>query len=548
MNTFNKTLFLVIFILCLTESKSQIIPENIHNSGIYQFLDELANQKVIDLNSLIKPYSRNSIATKLTDANEKKDQLNNRQLRELEQYLKEYNLELNAESESYQLNFLKKNKTNELSVIPFGYYYHDSRFRASIKPVYGFDFYTNTDSTSYHRWGGGSFQGYIGDNFGFYVSLSDHHYNRNINTPSILTQEQGAILKGEDYLDYSDIRGGLTWSWKWGSLGLIKDQLMWGEGYHGANILSGKSPAVAMLKFHMKPSKWFEFNYIHARLASDILDSSRSYITTSGGYRKIMREKYYVANMFTLTPYKHLQLSFGNSLVYSDEGIQIQYLIPFLFFKSVDDTYNSTDNNAGHNAQMFASLSCRNLKYFHFYATAFIDELSIRRMRDPARQSNFVSIKAGMRASNLFKSNLFFTAEYTRTNPLVYQHFIPATTFQTNQYVMGHYLKDNAQELFFSLEYKPFSKLSIGVNYENIKKGTPYIYGQVDPWGIPFMENIDWETKRVSGTLYYEIFPKLTIHGEATVYKNTGNANIYTPYYLSRDKGISIIGGVSIGI
>lgn len=535
------------FVITGSLVNSQTIPEHISNFGIYQFLDELATQKVIELNSLIKPYSRTFIANQLKDAEVKKEKLNKRQQKELEQYLIEYNLELKSSSEFYKLNLLKKKSNTELSFMPFGLFYHDNQFRASIKPVYGTTFYTDLDTLSYHRWGGVSFNGYVGDNFGFYVSLSDHSFNKNIIQPNYLTLEQGAILKGENYLDYSEIRGGITWSWKWGSLGLVKDQLVWGEGYHGTNILSGKTPSVAMLKFDMKPSKWFEFNYIHARLASDVLDSARTYLYSGSGVRKVMRDKYLVANMFTFTPWKNLNLSFGNSLVYSDQGIQLQYLIPFMFYKSVDDTYNGTDNQAGHNAQMFASISSRNIKFIHLYATAFVDEFSIRRMNDPDRQSNFVSVKAGIHGSNLFKSNLFFTAEFTRTNPLVYQHFIPATTFQTNQYCMGHYLKDNAQELFIAINYKPISKMNIGINYTNIKKGTPYIYGLVDPWGLPFMETVVWEATRVSGTLSYELLSKIFIQGEAMVYFNKGNATLYNPYYLSKSRGIAINGGISIG-
>lgn len=542
-----RLLILFILILSCNIVHSQVIPEHISNSGIYQFLDELASQKVIELNSLIKPYSRTFIANQLKDAEAKKEKLNQRQRKELEQYLAEYNLELKSSSEFYKLNLLKKKSNTELSFMPFGFFYHDNQFRASIKPLYGTTFYTDLDTFSFHRWGGVSFNGYVGDNFGFYVSLSDHSFNKNIIQPNYLTMEQGAILKGENYLDYSEIRGGITWSWKWASLGLVKDQLVWGEGYHGTNILSGKTPSVAMIKFDMKPAKWFEFNYIHARLASDVLDSARSYMYSGTGVRKVMRDKYLVANMFTFTPWKNLNLSFGNSLVYSDQGIQIQYLIPFIFYKSVDDTYNGTDNQAGQNAQMFASISSRNIKFLHLYATAFVDEFSIRRMNDPDRQSNFISVKAGFQGSNMFNSNLFFTAEFTRTNPLVYQHFIPATTFQTNQYCMGHYLKDNAQELFIAINYKPISRMKLGINYTNIKKGTPYIYGQVDPWGLPFLETVVWEATRVSGTLSYELLSKIYIQGEAMVYFNKGNASLYNPYYLARNRGIAVNGGLSIG-
>ncbi len=542
--------FLSVFsftVLCNAFVIAQVIPEHISNQGIYFFLDELASQKIIEINSLIKPYSRELISQKLIEAEEKKEQLNKRQQVELDHYLRDYNLELNRSSESYKYNVLSKTEGVDLSFFPFGLFYHDSLFRISIKPIYGIKTYANHDSVSFQRWGGGILNGYIGKNFGFYMSLSDHQHKYNTIRPNFLTKEQGAILKGEDYRDFSEIRGGFTWSWNWGSLGLIKDHLAWGEGYNGSNIFSGRTPSTTMINFEINPAKWFGFKYIHARLASDILDSNKTYRYSSGGVRKVMREKYIVANMFTFKPFKNFHISAGNSLVYSDEGIQIQYLNPFMFYKSVDDTYNSTDNQAGHNAQMFASISSRNIKYLHLYTTAFVDEISIRRMRDPQRHSNFVSLKAGLRASNVFKSNINFTAEYTRTNPLTYQHFIPTTSFETNKYCMGHYLKDNAEEMFFALEYKPFSRLLIGINYTDIKKGTPYKYGVVDPWGVPFMDNIDWSSKRFSGVFYYELMSKFVFHGEGTIYFNEGNAHKYNPFYFSREKGIAITAGMHIG-
>ena len=87
------------FIAFLSFAKAQVIPEHISNQGIYLFLDELASQKIIEINSLIKPYSRELIAEKLMQAKDKKEKLNKRQQTELEHYLQDYNLELNRPAE-----------------------------------------------------------------------------------------------------------------------------------------------------------------------------------------------------------------------------------------------------------------------------------------------------------------------------------------------------------------------------------------------------------------------------------------------------------------
>ncbi|NLA48200.1 MAG: hypothetical protein GX876_01925, partial [Bacteroidales bacterium] len=46
----------------LTPASSQEIPHPVANTGIYQFLDELANDQIISLSSVIKPFSRLFIA------------------------------------------------------------------------------------------------------------------------------------------------------------------------------------------------------------------------------------------------------------------------------------------------------------------------------------------------------------------------------------------------------------------------------------------------------------------------------------------------------
>ncbi len=73
---------------------SQELPYPINNFGIYTFLDELANSHIIEINSAIKPYSRLYIANKLKEADGKREELNNRQLKELEFYLMDFGKEI----------------------------------------------------------------------------------------------------------------------------------------------------------------------------------------------------------------------------------------------------------------------------------------------------------------------------------------------------------------------------------------------------------------------------------------------------------------------
>ncbi len=532
----------ILTILIVTSSAvfSQNVPEHISNVGIYGFIDEMANEKLITINSAVKPYSKLFISEKLTEISTVKSSLNKRQQKELAFYMQEFNLEMNANDTMYQYN-LYKNKSFSASMVPFGFHYHDSLLRMTIRPQWGMNYYKTKDSSMYHQWGGAEFYGYVGSHFGFYASLTDHTQNRPLSSAGIVTQEQGATLKGEATNNYSEIRGGLTYSWKWGSVGLIKDNIQWGEQYHGANILSGRTQSVAMLKFNMKPSNWFEFNYLHARLASNVVDSSQSYIYSGGNTRIVMRPKYIAANMFTFTPWKRLNISFGNSIIYSDEKFQLQYLIPFMFFKSVDDTYNATENQAGNNSQLFATISSRNIKHLHLYASVFVDEMSIKRMFKPLEQSNYASIKVGGNCTNFPLKNLSITTEYTRNNPMVYQHFIPTTTFASGSINMGNYLGDNSDELFLSISYKPFSRLQVTVSSTTYRLGTRYIYGTVEPWGIPFMENVVLKSQQIAAKISYQPLTNIYVMAEVVQFSNQGNESYNPPYLRAGNSGKNIL-------
>ena len=83
----------------------------------------------------------------------------------------------------------------------------------------GAQFFHNSNGNIYHRWVGAETFGYIGNGWGFYASLRDNHESERISEDTYLTQRMGANYKvtGKGG-DYSEMRGGITYSWKWGSV------------------------------------------------------------------------------------------------------------------------------------------------------------------------------------------------------------------------------------------------------------------------------------------------------------------------------------------
>ena len=264
-----KRIFLFCFlniIVLNTNLFSQEIPQSIDNKGIYEFLDELANIHIITINSAVKPYSRLLISNRLKEAEEKKDQLNPRQQKELDFYLMDFGKELYKEGR----NGIRKRWDL--------FCYQDSVFSLTINPILGGEIFSNSAGQATYIRNGAEARGYI-QKWGFYASLRDNHEKPLLGLPQYLTQRVDGNIKGSS--DWSEMRGGVTYSWKWGSAGLVKDKLQWGNNYNVANIFGGNNPSFVQIRLHISPVKWFDFNYFHGWLNSMVVYSLHSYWVTN---------------------------------------------------------------------------------------------------------------------------------------------------------------------------------------------------------------------------------------------------------------------------
>lgn len=462
---------------------AQTVYHHINNTELYAFLDEMASARLIGVNSTVKPWTRMFIAGKLQELDGQREHLNPRQQRALDFYLRDFNKELKPDR-----NFDKRFDA---------YYYKDSLFTFSANIIMGVQYHTGTNGDAFFWYNGAEVFAYAGKHFGVYASLRDHHDKEYLVHEDYLTQRMGSANRKTGG-DFEEMRGGITWSWEWGNIGLIMDHSAWGSGYNGTNIQSGRAPSIARINLQMKPASWFEFNYHHGWLVSGVVDSSRSYWINNlvgGDYRKVMHRKYMAANIFTFTPVGNLNVSFGNSVVYSDIGLHPGYLIPVFFYKAVDHAVNAGIDNM--NSQMFLDISSRNIRNLHIYGTWFIDEVNTTNLFDPARHSNYFSVKLGGRLSNLPVQNLSLTGEWTRTNPNVFRHYVPTLTYESNLYNLGHYLEDNAREYYLAADYRPVRGLLVRLSWLNALKGPDHAELGSPRLGLPFLESVEWRNTTV---------------------------------------------------
>jgi len=564
-----KTILTFLFSLAILSSYAQDIPEHISYTRIYDYLDELANDGVIELNSVTKPYARTYITEKLLQAQSHKNQLNKRQQEELKFFLNDFALEQNKLPDT-QLNFSKNDNLTAALVQP-AFNYKDSIFRARITPILGLEVTKNGNGSIIKRWYGADFQTMIGKHLSVYGSLRDISVDGALlSRPAYLNDYPGYEYKeATGGGDYSDSRGGVKYSWNWGSVGFVKDNVIWGDNYHGSNILSGRAPSFPMLTFHIKPTKWFDFQYFHGWLVSNVIDSTRYYVNNLGVKEYRMTNKFMAANMFTFTPIRSLDLSIGNSIIYAEETVQPAYFIPFAFYKSLDHTLTKGLGLENQNSQVFMNFSSRNIKHLHLFTSIFIDDLMWSRILGSNPERNPISVKVGAELSNFPIENLSLTGEFTQTNIITYKHFVPALTYASNGYNLGNYLGDNSREIYLALCYKPIRGLDLSLSFVNAEHGNEYNYININNIITPILSqpvigSVTWSNNTVGLNARYEIFNNtyailniaysdikgynLTTTPIAGEVRLTAQEylNLFTPAYL-QGKNTTITAGFSFG-
>jgi hypothetical protein len=175
-------IFLIILVQILNRNIcAQEVPQPVNNKGIYEFLDELAGAHIITINSTIKPYSRLFISRALKSAEDKKDQLNPRQQKELSFYLLDFGKELNAGKDWKRRRDL--------------FYYKDSLFSLTVNPILGGEIFSNSSGKATYVRNGAEARGYV-KNWGFYASLRDNHEKPLLGLPQYLTQRVDGHIKG----------------------------------------------------------------------------------------------------------------------------------------------------------------------------------------------------------------------------------------------------------------------------------------------------------------------------------------------------------------
>ena len=245
------------------------VPEYLGYTQVYDFVEELADMGIISVNSVVKPYDRNQIATWLMEAAEVDSLLSVRQRKELRFYLNDFALEcegvydgvvqwsnsgklVNRElwGDAFQITDYRLQITDSLlptlcsplskfslSMLSPAFHYGDKWFECKLNPILGMDLTMNGHGMVMHRWYGAKIRADIVDHVAVWGSIRDHSfsgeylndeyyedvanlwkpYGAYLSKPQFLNNLPGAYYHYMSYGgDYAEVRGGVkAYTW-WG--------------------------------------------------------------------------------------------------------------------------------------------------------------------------------------------------------------------------------------------------------------------------------------------------------------------------------------------
>ena len=528
---------------------AQVVYEPL-NRDVYSFLSRLSQKSVVVFDDQIRPVSRKYIAQKLIEASKKSNQLTSLEKEELDFFSKDFKLEFDIlnkiEIDSTQLTMLGYDAGNRLRLFSF----RNDLFAINLSPILGVTFGSHDDENFTHTWNGIYTYGYLDKYIGFSFDFRDNTEKGNsLDKYKDFTPVTGVDARSDrntinysaDKMEYSEAKAVLATDWSWGSFSVGKDFLEWGYGESGLLVLSTKAPSFGFIRLDIKPVNWLRFNYIHGWLSSDVPDSSSFFYNNNGTISFSYRNKFIANHSLIITPTNGFDLSLGESVIYDDQ-LEYLYLIPIMFFRAADHHLSRQLNAAGANAQFFLSVSSKGqIKNTHLYSTLFIDEITLSGLFDSQKQRNQLGFTLGGSVTDLPIENLTATIEYTKIYPFVYRHYIQTQDYKSASYPLGHWMGNNADLIYASLNYRFIRGLQAKIWGQYIRKGEEGSYDQQyniqpqPPFLFGLRQNYSYFGAEIKYEYTHELFAKLKFQTTKIAKQQTNlsfNNNTINEFYF----------------
>jgi hypothetical protein len=541
---------MVIAFLSPGELRAQTVYFPLHHP-VYDFLDRIEARYGYSLPSFSRPFERRDIAALLDSLGRSGRWLTPYDKSQLQYYREEFWMErrmaASSDSAAHPSNGNRWNLLNVHATDPF-------RGEVVVNLIGRAGYTRRQDADNVvERSNGVAAHGYLGANMGFLFRWYDNAVDGiPFDAKALRTPVQGVVRQasgsGTSY-EYEVAEGQWNYSNAWLTVGLQKMDLWMGSGRVGSIILSDKPPAYPRFSFTVRLGDWLRFSYFHAWLFSDSLDFARTYYPKEGQASKFFETKYLASHAVIARVLPNLELSMGESIIYSGGDINILFLIPVISFRAADRWTGATTGNS----QFFADVRYSPVKRATLYGTGFIDELVVSRIFSGGAGFNYqVAYTIGGFFPDLYWTLLPLASEsrieFSRVYPFVYTNPNPTQQYTSHSTTLGHWINTNADVLSIQHMVHPFRWFDVEIRYTYARFGNatqPSYDPALELIQPAFLFRHEYSTQTLRASIGWHPIHDLSVNGWLQYVKLTRMLD----YTSSPDvPGLSIGGAVSFGI
>lgn len=461
MKQFYFLITLVLYFLCSFILLSQV--ENVPLSNpVYYFLKHMQIRGLIEEKSFFKiPFSRGEVKIMLQSIQKYENWLNPSEKTQLHTFLKEFDLIpktnsvlIPSETDSIQVASLRLFSNDD----KFIYRYTKSPNEVFVKPLGSIRsvFKTGDEvATEKAIYGNLGFRVYgtIDSCLGYHLQVTNGKF---ISGSKILgTQEDKTLANSVKFTllnsDFDLVESHVRYQYKWFSFGISRETRFLGSGVHQKLVVSDNAPP--MDEFFLAAGfRNFKYNFSHFGLIA------QPKTPTQAGAATDIPPKYLVLHSATFQ-FKKWNLTYFETITYSGRSVEIAYLNPFTFLKSVEHSLHDRDK-----AAMGLSFEWNIIPRFQLVGTWMLEDLIFSEIG-----KNFWGNKTAWNIGAMYSStiSLDFGLEYTRVEPYMFTHFNNINNRTNDGRLIGTYVLPNSDELTFQVQsfILPRYPLTLRISY-----------------------------------------------------------------------------------
>ncbi len=503
---------------------------------VYEFLERMNNLQLIsNYNSFETPKTRGEIAKHLlhlTNASNKPDEVDS-------QMLEDFKIEF-----EYELFGTLENSKSIIGEGSYNIFSDDEKYLYYFTKKHGMSLFinlivegelihtrqnkTNKSYSATLANVGGELRGTILDRVGFYLR-GTNGIAKGDREAALLKNELRYNFKfnekpAESFFDETSAY--IAADFDHIKLKLGRDRLNIGYG-EIKSILDNNSPLFDYLSFNINYD-FFNFSYFHGKLLGE-----RTIISDSiSGLDNFITEKYLVYHRMGFDISRHFNFGIGEVVVYGERPIDLSYLIPFSFLKSVEHSNQDRDNTL-----LFFDFQNYSIPQTKLYLTLLFDDISFGKI-GTGWWGNQTMFNLGVQSSPFYKSiPVDVKLEYLRLEPYTYSHRLRRNNLTHFGYNLASFLQPNSELFFLGINYRftnrltftaDFSYSNHGANIVNDDGTIQNVGGDInlghrtfDPETVKFLDGLLEISRNISLKLYYEPYNQLSFFLTAAYFSNS---------------------------